>query len=101
MWALGKEKKSKPKQRRGMAGTKGQVNSSKDLSSGEKRKIVSYREEAAQTREKERKREREEQKQATERKTEGERDGEKEKRKDKTEECMSKRVRKSRRVKAD
>jgi len=91
---------SKPKQGGGMAGTKGQVTSSKDLSSGEKRKIVSYREEAAQTREKERKRE--EQKQATERKTEGERDGEKEKRRKKTEEeCMSERVRESRRVKAD
>lgn len=65
------KKKSKPKQCRGMAGTNGQVTSSKDLSSGEKRKIVSYREEAAQTREKEK--EREEQKQATERETDRQR----------------------------
>lgn len=64
------KKKSKPKQCRGMAGTNGQVTSSKDLSSGEKRKIVSYREEAAQTREKEK--ERSKSKQQRERQTEKE-----------------------------
>lgn len=89
----GKKKPTTKKQTnqcRGMAGTKGQVTASQDLSSGGKRKIVSYREEAAQTREKKREREGEEQKQATERKTEGERDGEKEKRQEKAEEeCMS------------
>lgn len=47
-----------------MTGTRGRVHSNKDLSSGEKRRIVSYREEAAQTREKEGGgKEREEQKQ--------------------------------------
>lgn len=77
-----KTKARKPKYRRGVTGTRGQVSSSKDLSSGEKRKIVSYREEAAQTREKGRKRERGRERgvKASDRKTEGEKDGEKEKR---------------------
>lgn len=54
MWALGEEKKPKKqvKPRQGYDWDKGGVHSNKDLSSGEKRRIVSYREEAAQTREK-------------------------------------------------